>query len=325
MTGRRTLQVVIGAIASAVCIAIAIGGLDLAAVWRALSSASYPWLVPALALYGAGVWVRAVRWAHLLAPLRSLAPARLFPVVVIGFMANNVLPLRLGELARCYFINRREGIPQSAALGTILVERVMDGLTLLLLMSVALPFLGLTAELAAVLVVGGVLFGATVTALTVVALRPALARLVVVFVVSALPRGLAARIEALAMSLLTGLAALGGARRTGQVLALSVAAWLLEAAMYLTLMYAFEMSRSAPLALLTTAVANIGALIPSSPGYVGVFEAAALLALVPFGVPRETALAYVLVVHAALVLPVTLWGFYYTWREGVSLRRVTGA
>src|SRR5262249_9404231 len=70
------------------------------------------------------------------------------------------------------------------------------------------------------------------------------------------------------------------------------------------------------LAMLTTAVANLGTLIPSSPGYIGVFDFLGRSVLGQFGIPATTALAYVLVVHAALVLPVTLLGFWYAWREG---------
>ena len=76
--------------------------------------------MPALALYFAGVWVRAARWRVLLAPVKLVAAARLFPVVVIGYMANDVLPFRLGEVARCFVLRRREGIPQSTALGSVL-------------------------------------------------------------------------------------------------------------------------------------------------------------------------------------------------------------
>ena len=89
--------------------------------------------------------------------------------------------------------------------------------------------------------------------------------------------------------------------------------------MYFVLMFAFPigpLTPSFPLAMLTTAVANLGTLIPSSPGYVGVFDFLGRSVLGQFGVPEATALAYILVVHAALVLPVTLLGFWYTWRLG---------
>jgi glycosyltransferase 2 family protein len=306
-----------------VCLVLAARGLALDEVARALASASYPWLLPALALYFAGVWVRAVRWRYLLAPIQAITAARLFPVVVIGYMANDVLPFRLGEVARCYVLRRREGIAQSAALGTVLLERVMDGLTMLTFMAATLPFLTFTAELYGVMAFAAVLFIAVLGGLVLLAVRPALALRLLDLVLRPFPAGIAGRARELATSFLSGLGSLGGADAALRVFALSCAAWLLEAGMYYALMYAFPLVPSVALAVLTTAVANFGALIPSSPGYVGVFEAAGMLALAPFGVPQETALAYILVVHAALVVPVTLLGFYYTWREGVALNRLS--
>jgi uncharacterized membrane protein YbhN (UPF0104 family) len=230
-------------------------------------------------------------------------------------------------VARCYVLRRREGIPQTAALGTVLLERVMDGLTMLAFMAATLPFLTFTTELYSVMGGAGALFIAVLGGLVLVAVRPGLALRLLDLALRPVPAGPAARVRALVASFLSGLGSLGGLNATLRVFALSCAAWLLEAGMYYTLMYAFPLAqwRSAALAVLTTAVANFGALIPSSPGYVGVFEAAGMLALVPFGLPQEMALAYILVVHAALVVPITLLGFYYVWREGISLSRLANA
>jgi uncharacterized protein (TIRG00374 family) len=319
---RRSIQLALGAAISLVCLVLAVRGLELGEVARALAQADYPWLVPALALYFAGVWVRAVRWQHLLWPIKRVRATRLFPVVVIGYMANDVLPFRLGEVARCFVLNRREGIAQSAALGTVLLERVMDGLTMLAFMGVALPLLPFSAALYTLMAGAGALFAGATVALAVLATRPALAARLVGSAVKPLPPALGQRAQRLATSFLAGLAALGGATATARVFALSCAAWLLEAGMYYSLMFAFPLTPSAALAVLTTAVANLGTLIPSSPGYIGVFDFLGRSVLAQFGVPEETALAYVLVVHAALVVPVTLLGFYFAWREGLALGRL---
>lgn len=318
----RGLQVAVGAAISLVCVVLAVRGLELARVAEALAGAQYWLLVPALVLYFAGVWVRAVRWQHLLTPVARVSAQRLFPVVVIGYMANDVLPLRLGEVARCYVLRRREGVPQSAALGTVLVERVMDGLTMLVFMGVALPLLPFSAALYRLMGAAGALFLGASVVLVTLTLRPALAARLLDVSLRRVPAGLAARVRALAGSFVSGLGALGGASAALLVFALSCAAWLLEAGMYYVLMFAFPIAPSALLAVLTTAVANLGTLVPSSPGYVGVFDFVGRSVLTQFDVPSEAALAYVLTVHAALVVPVTLLGFFYAWRAGVSLREV---
>jgi uncharacterized protein (TIRG00374 family) len=313
---KRHVQLGAGVAVSLVGLWLAFRGLGLAEVGRALAGARYWLLVPALALYFAGVWVRAVRWRRLLLPVANVPSGRLFPVVVIGYMANDVLPARLGELVRCYVLRRREGVPTSTALGTVLLERVMDGLTMLAFMALALPFLPFSAALYRLLAGAAAVFGTAVAVLVLLATRPVLAARVAEATTRFLPVGPRDRLRGVALSFFGGLAALGGVGVTLRVFALSCAAWLLEAGMYFLLMFAFPLTPSFPLAVLTTAVANLGTLIPSAPGYVGVFDFLGRSVLGQLGVPPATALAYVVVVHAALVLPVTLLGFWYAWRLG---------
>jgi uncharacterized protein (TIRG00374 family) len=294
----------------------------LADVGQALVGARYGLLVPALALYFAGVGVRAVRWRRLLLPVAGLPRGRLSPVVVIGYMANDVLPARLGEVVRCYVLRRREGVPTSTGLGTVLLERVMDGITMLAFMAVALPLLPFSEALYRLLAGAAAVFGTGAAVLVLLATRPALAARVAEATTRSLPAGPRARLRGFALAFFGGLAALGGAGATLQVFLLSCAAWLLEAGIYLVLMFAFPMVPSLPLALLTTAVVSPGTVLPSSPGYVGVFDFLGRSVLGRFGVPAAEALASVLVVHAALVLPVTLLGFWYARRlGGLSLLR----
>lgn len=319
---RQNVQLFVGIAVSVVCVGLAIRGLALDQVGNALAGARYRWLWPALALYFAGVWVRAVRWRHLLRPLADIPSARLFPVVVIGYMANDVLPARLGEIARCYVLRRREGVPQAAALGTVLLERIMDGITMLAFMAGALPFLPFSAGLYRLMGGAAVLFASTTAFLVALMARPALAARLLHLLGILLPSRAAEPVQRLGASFLTGLTSLRGASTMLRLFALSSAAWLLEAGMYYALMFAFPLAPSLPLAVLTTAVANLGTLIPSSPGYVGVFDFIGRSVLAQFGVAEEVALAYVLVVHAALIIPITLLGFWYTWRQGLALRRL---
>ncbi|MGI8423328.1 MAG: lysylphosphatidylglycerol synthase transmembrane domain-containing protein [Chloroflexota bacterium] len=320
---KRTAQIAVGAAFSLVCLVLAVRGLEVGRVTDALAGAHYWLLVPALVLYFAGVWVRSVRWQRLLRPVAEVSAARLFPVVVIGYMANDVLPLRLGEVARCFVLRRREGVAPPAALGTVLVERVMDGLTMLVFMGVTLPLLPFSPALYRLMGATSVLFVGVSATLIVLASRPALATRLLDETLGRLRGPLGTRSRALALAFLSGVGSLGGGGAALRIFALSCVAWLLEAGMYFVLMYAFPIVPSAALAVLTTAVANLGTLVPSSPGYVGVFDFIGRSVLAQFGVPDEAALAYVLVVHAALVVPVTLLGFYYTWRLGFSLREVS--
>ena len=111
-----------------------------------LVEANYVYLIPAVGLYFLGVLFRAFRWRFLLTPLRRIPVRRLYPVVVIGYTANNLLPMRLGELVRSYYLARRENFSASSALGSVAVERVFDGLTLIALVAVTAPLLLILGE-----------------------------------------------------------------------------------------------------------------------------------------------------------------------------------
>ncbi|MHB1131705.1 MAG: lysylphosphatidylglycerol synthase transmembrane domain-containing protein [Chloroflexota bacterium] len=296
---------------------------DLDRVLAALSEAQYIYVLPALAAYFLGVWVRAIRWHYLLKPVREVSASQLFPVVVIGYMANNILPARIGEFVRAYVLGERAGISKTATLGTIVVERLCDGLALLsfmLMVALVVPF-GITLQQIAW--VTAALFLGMLAALALFAARPDWAERLVGLALRPLPPRYAAPLARLAAAGLSGLRALRSARVFGTAFALSLLAWLCEAAMYYLIALGFFPWLGAEAILLTVAVANVGAMIPSSPGYIGTFDALAVFALGLFGVAGELALGYTAVLHAALILPVTLLGFFFLWRENLTLSTLT--
>ncbi len=138
----------LGILISAAFVVIAFRGQDFGEIGRSLGKVNLLWLVPALAIYFVGVWFRSVRWAIL---LRSLAPEvsgkSLFSTVVVGYMANNVLPLRTGELVRSYLVSKEHNVRKTSVLATIAVERIFDGFTMLGFMLVATAFVSFTSEL----------------------------------------------------------------------------------------------------------------------------------------------------------------------------------
>ena len=130
----------IGVAVSAVFLWWALRGLELSEVWHDLQSANYWWLLPGVAVYFVAVWARTWRWDYMLRPLKHIPLARLFPVVVIGYMGNNIYPFRAGEVLRSYVLRQREEVPMGASLATVIVERVFDGLVMLVFVFFALPF-----------------------------------------------------------------------------------------------------------------------------------------------------------------------------------------
>lgn len=318
----QNLRVWIGFAVSIVFLYFAFRGQDVEAIREALRRANYWYLIPALALYFIGVYLRSYRWAYVLRAVRSMSARELFPVVVIGYMANNVLPLRAGELVRSYVLSTRTGIRKTSILATIGVERIFDGLTMLLFILVASLFIGLTAQLENVTVIAAVLFGGVLGLLGAMTTKW-VQEMLVSRLLPLLPRVVRGPAERMLESVFTGLSVLRRRNDLIVVSAVSVVAWLFEASMYLVIAVGFGLELSFAAILLVTAVANLATLIPSSPGYVGPFEAGVLLALVgAVGIQREVALSFAIVVHAALYLPITLWGLGYWWRESLSWREM---
>ena len=117
---------------SGVFLWLALGGLHLADVWQVLRTANLWWLIPGIAVYFVGVWARAWRWHYLLRPIKAISTNTMFPIVAIGYMGNNIYPARAGEVLRAFILRRRQGVPVSASLATIVVERIFDGVVMLM-------------------------------------------------------------------------------------------------------------------------------------------------------------------------------------------------
>jgi len=284
-----------------------------------LAHANYWFLLPALVAYFAGVWLRAVRWRALLRPVAPLSVSRLFPIVVIGYMANDVLPARLGELVRAYVLGEQEGVPKTTTLATIVVERMFDGIALLLIVGAVALTAPAAAQVAGLFRLAAVLFVGALLVLFLIGTSPSRAIGLIGWLERRIPR-FEGRVTPLAERFLQGLEVLQNGPLAAQVVVLSLAAWLCEATMYTVLALGFGLDLGFPAYLLTTAIANLGAMVPAAPGYVGTFDVGALASLRLFGADSGPAGAFVLVLHLALLGPVTLLGFYYLWRSNLSLR-----
>ncbi len=293
---------------------------SLGGVLASLDQANYLFLVPALLAYFAGVWLRAVRWHFLLRPVKPISSRRLFPVVVIGYMANDVLPARLGELVRAYVLGEQEDVPKTTTIGTIVVERLFDGLAMLIFVGIVGLAVPLNDQIEGIFRIAAVLFVGVLIALFAVGSSRSRAVSLVQRVEETLPPSWQGRVTRLTDRFLQGLDCLQSGTLSATILLLSLGAWLCEATMYLIVGLGFGLSLGYPAYLLTAAVANLGAMVPAAPGYVGTFDVGALASLRLFGANPGQAGGYVLVLHAALLVPVTLLGFYFLWRANLSLR-----
>ena len=315
--------------------------IDLDDLFRALKEANYLFVVPAVVIYFLGVYFRATRWRYILSPLRLITATRLFPVVVIGYAANNVLPARAGELVRAYYLAQREQFSGSTALATIGVERIYDGLTLFLLSVTSVLLLLLLGTLGdvgevyrnAALVLAGIAGVGLVLGLSLVTLVSVHSNTMrfVDRIISLLPGKFRPRTRELAVNFIRGLSILNSPKQHLFVALHSLPVWACEMLVYLTVAYSFGINDYFGTGLafvlamaLVTATSNLSTAFPVSIGGIGPFELIAQQTLVIVGVDGSVAASYALVVHlVALWLPVNLAGLALMWRENLSLKQLS--
>ena len=331
-----------GVAVSVITLAVLVLLVDRRELWHALATANYLYLAPAIVIYFIGQWFRSMRWQFLLSPVANIPVKRLYPVVIIGYMANNVLPARLGELVRALLLSQREpAVSAPASLATLSVERLYDGLTLLTIGAVAAPVLlaaGLFDGASASYRTTAALLAVGVMLSFVVALAGFTALAVSQRAVNGLITGtriLPGRFRPLAAEIIRGfvegLGTLNSPRKHVTLFLISLPVWLAEAGVYLILAYSFDLHTYFPsfwllvlAVLLVMVTSNLITAIPASVGGIGPFEVVAQQTLVGLGIGAAAAASYSVAVHlVALWLPVNLVGVALLLRLNLSLRGLT--
>jgi len=317
----------VGILISVLFLYWALRGLELGEVWGTLKTARYLWLFPGVLVYFVGVWVRSWRWHYMLRPLKKIPTRTMFPIVTIGYMGNNIYPARAGELLRAFVVRRREGVPVSASLATIIVERIFDGVVMLAFVFLNLPelarltqdsgFLG-NVNIQQLTLWGASIFLGALLVFLLAAMLPEVTRRVTNYIIDRfLPKRWRERAQGLTLRFLDGLESLRTPREALMIFFTTVVIWLLETGKYWFVMHAFDFSVSFFALMLMNGIVNLATTIPSAPGYIGTFDAAGIELLKAYSVPGEVAAGYTLVLHFALWLPITVLGAYYYAREGL--------
>ncbi len=326
---KRRVTAIAGFVLTFFFLYLAVRNIEWAEVGTAFRKANYVFILPATLFVLADYLLRTWRWHHILWPTRAISVRALFPILVIGFAANNLLPARIGELARVYLLERSEGVSKSLGLATLVVERVFDGFTLLFLLaatSLVFPLSGLAEQMEYIFLAG---FGLVLIALLLMLFREAWTLRLAGLILRPLPHGLADRLQAMLASFILGLHAFRHRSALLRVMVISLAAWLCEAAGYGTLMLAFDFNMTpgtlVGAAIFTLVMINLGILLPSAPGYVGTFQFFTIAALATFGVSREAALSYSILSHAMQYVLITALGIFFLWRANLSLTSIEAA
>lgn len=294
-------------------------------VFASVRTANYIWILPAIAVYFVGFWIKVVRWAYIMKPIKPIPSTRLFSLTVIGYAANNLLPFRIGELVRAYLVSKKETVSAGAAIGTIIVERIFDGLALILLVVAVSVFTPKAEWLTQVTVVATILFLGVLGTFIFLAASPNWTQRILNWVACCLPKRWGTRLRGIALNFISGIKILHSPYRLLAVFGYSLLLWVIEAAMSWVLGFSFNLGQGQqfPVFLVGTATANLGTILPTTQGGIGPFEYFYKQTLVLFGTPGPEATAYAVVLHVVLLVPLILLGLFYVWTQRLSFAQLT--
>ncbi len=321
-------KAIIGALVSVFFLWLALRKVEFHELWATLQNARWEYLIPNLILVVGVMFLRAWRWGLILRPVGRVSYARVYSSTMIGFMVNNVLPARLGEIARAISLGTKTGLSRSASLATIIVERVYDSLTLLVFLWLVFAFSRITelTQAGRIQYVGWIFLAVTIglsALLTLLQYR----NTQVVNVVGRLMRPFSEKVQAQARDIMTkfalGLRIHHNWPTTLGVAASSLLLWFIMGISnyFIFLALGFDhLPWEASFVVLV--VVSLMISIPSTAGYVGVFHWATQVSLSVYGLEKSQGLAVAIILHAAQYIPITLLGFYFLRREHFRLRDV---
>lgn len=316
---RRLLLILIGIAISVIFLFLAFRGLQPEAFISSLSDLNPTWLLIGALVYGLAVTVIALRWQFLLNSVQRVALFPLTKIVAIGYMGNNVYPLRAGEALRVLLLRRNHGVRLAGSATTVVLERVFDGIVMLTFILIGLA--GATVQSEEVRLVASIatpIFGIAVLVFFTLAAFPAVLRRLVEIIAKLLPTTLSEILLRISEDIIDGLSSLRSPVQLFGAVIASYTTWAIEAGVYWLVMQAFGLDLSYAVALLAVGTVNLAGLIPASPGQVGVYEFFVSSVLIAVGVAQDTALAYAIVVHLVIWLPVTLAGFGFLVQQGLG-------
>lgn len=319
---RRWPLLLLGLVVSLFFLWYALRDLHLDQVWAALQRGNYLWVIPGVAVYFLSVWFRSWRWGFLLRSSKRISANRLYPVVVIGYMGNDILPFRLGEALRAYVLWRKEGVNVGTTLTTAILERLFDGLTMVLFVLFGLLFVPLSTFLSRLVTVSSsVFFGALGVFLALAARPDLLRRLALILIERLVPSRFRPPLLGFVEGIVAGLESLRSGRDVVVLFGITIWIWTLETLKYWLVSFAFDLHLPYVGILLMGGAVNLLTALPSLPGYIGTFELG-IKVLTGLGAPSAPAGSYILVLHAILLLPVTLLGLIFMAIEGVQWAEV---
>lgn len=315
-TKRHGVKIIVtaGSIAlAAVLLYYSLRGIEWRRVGLILGSAHLSRVALYSLLSSIALALRACRWRILLRAAGDVRVSTAFWATAAGYFGNNFLPARAGEVVRTMMISARSGLGKAFVLTTALAERMADAIALVTISALVLLTLpsqpGWLADAAKPFAIAGI--GAVVAIAVLPWLEPFALRLLSR---APLPAGLSKTLAHLIGQIVEGIRSFHDPGRIAGFLSLTVVIWCIDAAGAVFVGRAMGLTLSIPIAFLLITGLGLGSALPSTPGYVGIYQFVAVSVLTPFGIARTDAIAYILLLQASSYVVVTFWGLLGLWR-----------
>jgi hypothetical protein len=281
-----------------------------------IRDANYGLLLLAVALLLVTFLVKALRWRLILQRQPELRVWHLFGTLNVAYFLNNLLPLQVGDLGRGYLLSELAGLSMTRTLSTILVERVLDVLTLLVILLALALFIDIPPEVRAPSLVLAIVFSALGIAIVITSTRRTLALSLTERLVRLAPHAARPKLRTMAESALEGFAVVAQPRAAAVLFAYSAALWLSVGLVVFTGFKAFDLPLGYGPALFVVVATTFGFFVPSTPGSFGVYHAIVTAVLVNvFDIDKEVAVSFALVMHLVFYLPPMILGPLFLWTE----------
>jgi len=312
-------NIIIGCIISGIFVFLAVRGINFSEVIRSFRSANYLYAIPILLIVLLVLFFRSYRWGIILEPRIKYPQWPLFIITAIGFMTISILPARLGEFTRPFLVKQKSGIRISSTMATIVVERVFDLLTLMVVLGVVILTIPLPPEIFKAGLIILIMVLAIFVVLLLLVVKQEFSLKILNMLIDKLPGRIGGFIRNQLHAFIEGLEILPDVKKTLYVAFLSAIIWGLLALSCYLMFFAFGLKLSLMEAFALTVIIAIGVMLPAAPGFVGNYHYACVLGLKFFGVNEAVALSYAIVLHFLQMIPVIGIGLGLLPSQNISL------
>ncbi|MDI6780978.1 MAG: lysylphosphatidylglycerol synthase transmembrane domain-containing protein [bacterium] len=307
---------------SVVFLYFALKNIEIEKVLKAFGEINYIYIFPVILFSILTYIVRAWRWRYFFRHIKPIPFSSLFSATMIGFMANNILPARIGELVRAYCIGKKENISKSMSFATIVLERIFDGFSLFFLFVIILIFYPFPEEVrrigylfaAVYLIAAGILISVRVWSQQTMK--------IINFLCFRLPKPMGKAITEYAHSFISGLDVLKNGWDVFLILFYSIVLWTISAISFYFMLSGCHLQLSFLAALFVLIVVAIGIAIPAAPGSVGTFQYFTMLGLAVFGIDKNIGLTFSIVLHIIQIAIPIFIGWIYLCKEQISFGEI---